>query len=104
MTRKIKGLNIFHGEELVKINPADAKRLGIISGDTVEVTSRRGTVTAHADVTEVTQKGVIAMTFHFVETPTNELTNPALDPVAKIPEFKVAAVKVRKKEKVTTPV
>jgi formate dehydrogenase alpha subunit len=99
MTRKVKGLNVFHGEELVKINPVDAERLGIGSGDTVEVTSRRGTVTARTDVTESTQKGVIAMTFHFAETPTNELTNPALDPVAKIPEFKVAAVRVRKKEK-----
>ena len=99
MTRKVKGLNIFRGEELVKINPADAEKLDINSGDMIEVTSRRGKVTARADVTEATQKGLIAMTFHFVETPTNELTNPALDPVAKIPEFKVAAVRVRKKEK-----
>jgi formate dehydrogenase alpha subunit len=98
MTRKVKGLNIFRGEELVKINPADAAELGIDDGDVVEVTSRRGRVTARADITEATQKGVVAMTFHFVETPTNELTNPALDPVAKIPEFKVAAVRVRKKE------
>jgi predicted molibdopterin-dependent oxidoreductase YjgC len=98
MTRKVKGLNIFRGEELVKINPADAEALDIDSGDMVEVSSRRGRVSARADVTEGTQKGVVAMTFHFVESPTNELTNPALDPVAKIPELKVAAVKVRKKE------
>jgi len=99
MTRKIKGLNIFRGEELVKIHPADATPLGIDDGDIVEVTSRRGKVTARANVTEATQKGVIAMTFHFAESPTNELTNPALDPVAKIPELKVAAVRVNKKEK-----
>lgn len=99
MTRKVKGLNIFRGEELVKINPTDAEKLDIDNGDMVEVTSRRGKVTARADVTEATQKGVIAMTFHFVESPTNELTNPALDPVAKIPELKVAAVRVSKKEK-----
>jgi formate dehydrogenase alpha subunit len=104
MTRKVKGLNVFRGEELMKINPYDADELGIEDGDMVEVTSRRGTVTVRADVTEATQKGIVAMTFHFVETPTNELTNPALDPVAKIPEYKVAAVRVRKKEKATTSV
>jgi formate dehydrogenase alpha subunit len=96
MTRKVKGLNIFAGEELVAINPRDAESLGINDGDKVQVISRRGEVTAKAGVTETTPRGTIAMTFHFAETPTNELTNPALDPVSKIPEFKVAAVRVKK--------
>ncbi len=94
MTRRVNGLNIFRGEELVAINPADADELGIADGQMVEVTSRRGAVTAKALVTEASPKGTIAMTFHFAESPTNELTNPAFDPVAKIPEFKVAAVRV----------
>ena len=54
---------------------------------------------AKAKVTEVSPVGVIAMTFHFAESPTNQLTNPALDPVAKIPEFKVCAVRVEKNGK-----
>jgi predicted molibdopterin-dependent oxidoreductase YjgC len=45
-------------------------------------------------VTTVSPPGVISMTFHFAESPTNVLTNPALDPIAKIPELKVAAVRV----------
>jgi len=100
MTRKVKGLNIFRGEELVAINPGDAKALGIEDGDMVQVISRRGEVTARAGLTDAAPPGTIAMTFHFAESPTNELTNPALDPVAKIPEYKVCAVKIRKLDRV----
>jgi len=96
MTRKSKGLNELKGEEEVEINPQDAEALGIADGDRVQVASRRGKVTAKAKVTENSQKGVIFMTFHFAETPTNQLTNPALDPVSKIPELKVCAVRVEK--------
>ena len=96
MTRKVRGLNIFHSEELVAISPADAAALGIEDGDVVKVTSRRGEVTAKAQVTDAAPQGTIAMTFHFAETPTNEITNPALDPISKIPEYKVAAVRVQK--------
>ncbi|NQU09006.1 MAG: hypothetical protein HQ583_10610, partial [Candidatus Abyssubacteria bacterium] len=60
------------------------------------VVSRRGKVTARAKVTAVSAPGIISMTFHFAESPTNVLTNPALDPVAKIPEYKVCAVRVEK--------
>ena len=100
MTRKVKGLNIFHNEELVAISPDDAEALGIYDGDTVRVFSRRGDVTAKAKITESAPKGTVAMTFHFAESPTNEITNPALDPIAKIPELKVAAVRVEKVGKV----
>jgi formate dehydrogenase alpha subunit len=94
MTRKVKGLNIFRGEELVAINPTDAQSLNIIDGEMVRVISRRGEVTARALATDSSPPGTIAMTFHFAESPTNELTNPALDPVAKTPELKVSAVRV----------
>jgi formate dehydrogenase alpha subunit len=100
MTRKVKGLNIFHSEELVAISPADAAALGIADGDMVRVFSRRGDVTAKAKITEAAPEGTIAMTFHFAESPTNEITNPALDPISKIPELKVAAVRVEKAVKV----
>jgi len=96
ITRKVKGLNIFRGEELVELNPKDAIALSITDGEKIRVVSRRGTVTAKARVTEASPAGVIFMTFHFAESPTNQLTSPALDPVAKIPEYKVCAVRIEK--------
>jgi len=94
MTRRVKGLNSFLGESLVQINPQDAAALGIADGEMVRVISRRGEVTAKAELTEVSPVGVVTMNFHFAENPTNVLTNPALDPVSKMPELKVCAVKV----------
>jgi formate dehydrogenase alpha subunit len=96
MTRKVEGLNILKKEGEVEINPADASKLGIADGDRVKVASRRGEVVAKASVTEASPTGVVFMTFHFAESPANRLTNPALDPVAKIPEYKVCAVRVEK--------
>jgi formate dehydrogenase alpha subunit len=96
MTRKVAGLNVLKKDGEVEINPVDASRLGIADGDRVKVSSRRGEVVAKANVTEVSPQGVVFMTFHFAESPANRLTNPALDPVAKIPEYKVCAVRVEK--------
>jgi formate dehydrogenase alpha subunit len=97
MTRRVAGLNILRPEELVEINPKDAAEIGISDGDWVIVSSRRGEVTVKAKVTEVSPQGLVSMTFHFAETPTNVLTNDALDPFAKTPELKVCAVKIAKK-------
>jgi predicted molibdopterin-dependent oxidoreductase YjgC len=94
MTRRVDGLVDLDPHEELKINPADAARFSIVDGQWVEVSSRRGQVKVRAKVTETCPEGVTSMTFHFAEAPTNELTNPALDPVAKIPETKVSAVKV----------
>ena len=96
MSRKVAGLNRFMNKELVEINPTDAEVLGISDGNKVKVSSRRGEVTAKASVTDESPEGVVFMTFHFAESPTNCLTNPALDPIAKIPELKVCAVRVEK--------
>ncbi|MBG7617787.1 MAG: formate dehydrogenase subunit alpha, partial [Chloroflexi bacterium] len=96
MTRKVAGLNAFMERELVEMNPADAARLKLKDGEKVKVTSRRGQIEATISVTDVSDKGTVFMTFHFAESPTNHLTNPVLDPVAKIPEFKVCAVRVDK--------
>jgi len=96
MTRKSKGLNELKSEEELEINPQDAKALGIADGDKVRVISRRGKVIAKAKVTKSLMKGVVFMTFHFAESATNLLTNPALDPVSKIPELKFCAVRVEK--------
>jgi predicted molibdopterin-dependent oxidoreductase YjgC len=100
MTRKVKGLNKLRPEELVEINPADATKLGVSDGQQVKVVSRRGEVKAKAKVTQASPPGVVSMTFHFAESPTNQLTNPALDPVAKIPELKVCAVRVEKSDSI----
>jgi len=96
MTRKIAGLNIIEPEGVVEISPKDASQLGIAQGDKVKVSSRRGEVITKAKVTEALPPGVVFMTFHFAESAANILTNPELDPISKIPEFKVAAVKVEK--------
>jgi len=95
MTRKGK-LTVLRDHELVEINPEDAKKLGVEDGEMVRVLSRRGEVKAKIKVTETSQKGVVSMTFHFAESPTNLLTSSALDPVAKIPETKVCAIKIEK--------
>ncbi len=96
MTRKVKGLNAFMDEEKVEINPEDAANLCIEDSDTIKITSRRGEITAKAKVTADSPPGVIFMTFHFAESPSNVLTNTALDPLSKIPELKVCAVRVEK--------
>jgi len=96
MTRKVKGLNILHEEELMKINPMDAEALGIEDREVVEIESRRGKIRVRANLSDDCPMGVVSMTFHFFESPTNELTNAALDPVSKIPETKVCAVRVSK--------
>ena len=96
MTRKVEGLNMLRGEELVEINPEDALALGIADGEMVRVVSRRGEVVTKAKVTNFSPVGTVFMTFHFAESPTNLLTNPALDPVSKIPEYKLCAVRIEK--------
>jgi len=95
MTRK-GGLEILRDKELVEINPYDAQALGLKDGEIVKVISRRGEVESHIKVTDVSPKGVVSMTFHFAESPTNMLTSDAIDPIAKIPETKVCAVRIEK--------
>jgi formate dehydrogenase alpha subunit len=97
MTRKVQGVNALHGEERIEINPENAEALGITDGEEVKVISRRGNITARAKVTGASPPGVVCMSFHFAESPVNALTNPALDPVAKIPELKVCAVNIEKR-------
>jgi predicted molibdopterin-dependent oxidoreductase YjgC len=96
MTRRADGLSAIYPEGLIEMHPEDAARLTVDDGEMVRVSSRRGEVNVKADVTEKIQPGVVFMTFHFAESAANLLTNPAVDPVAKIPEFKACAVKVEK--------
>jgi formate dehydrogenase alpha subunit len=94
MTRLSKGSMERCPESLVEIHPSDAQRLGITDGQKVRITSRRGTVEARAQITPRSDVGMVFMNFHFHEAPVNLLTNPALDPVGKIPELKVCAVRL----------
>ena len=96
MTRKVKGLDILNSQELLKINPEDASHFRIADGEMVQVFSRRGKIMVKTKVTDVCPPGVVSMTFHFAESRTNVLTNSALDPVSKIPETKVCAVRIEK--------
>jgi len=95
MTRRAEGLVSVYGHSLIEINPDDAELLGITDGKSVEITSRRGRITARAWITERVPPGMIFANFHFPESPANELTIAALDPVAKIPEYKICAVKLK---------
>ena len=83
-----------YDQSLIELNPDDAQRLGLNGNRRVRVTSRRGSIEAQAWITERVPPGMIYANFHFPESPANELTLAALDPVAKIPEYKICAVKV----------
>jgi formate dehydrogenase alpha subunit len=93
MTRNSK-LDELYPEARIDIHPADADIHGIRDGEAVRVQSRRGEVVLRATVTEKTSVGVVFIPFHFAEAAANLLTNDALDPQAKIPEFKACAVQV----------
>ena len=95
MSRRSEGLDAIYPEAVVEINTKDASMLGIAEGDMVKVASRRGEIQAKALVSATTEPGVVFMAWHFAEAAANKLTIAALDPVGKIPEFKVCAVKVK---------
>ncbi len=94
MTRRVEALNQLVPSNRVWISPADAERYGVADGEEVGLQSRRGAIRLEAKVTRKVAEGVVFVPFHFGESPANALTNPALDPVAKIPELKVAAVRL----------
>ncbi len=98
MTRRSRLLDREEPVPYVEINPADGKKLGIRNRQAVYVTTRRGEVKTTARLTDTAQEGVLFMPFHFKEAPANRLTNNALDPVAKIPEFKICAAQLRRAE------
>ncbi len=94
MTRRSRGLLEIYSEALIEINPDDAVHLGLNGHHRVRVSSRRGSIEAEAWITDRVPPGMVYANFHFPEASANELTIAALDPVSKIPEYKVCAVKV----------
>jgi formate dehydrogenase major subunit len=96
MTRVSPSLHHELPEGYIEISPADARAMHIKDGERVKVSSRRGEIQIKAKISRKVNRGVVFIPFHFAETAANVLTNPAYDPVAKIPEYKVCAVKVEK--------
>ncbi len=96
MTRRVGGLNHVVPEAFVEINPGDAEKLDAGEGDFLVVASRRGEIKIKARITERVARGEVFIPFHFAEASANVLTAANVDPLAKIPEFKVSAVKISK--------
>lgn len=92
MSRNSPSLEREINECFLEMNPEDASEIGISEGDLVLVESRRGSVSTKVKIVRNIERKTVFMPFHFLESRTNMLTNPALDPIAKIPEFKVCSV------------
>lgn len=96
LSRRSEGLAWVVPEGEIQINEEDGVKLGIKTGEMIRVVSRRGEATGKARLTRKLPRGMVFMNFHFAEVPTNALTGAGVDPVAKIPEYKVSAVRVER--------
>ncbi len=96
-TGRASGFDLLVPHEMCEINPSDAEAWGIEEGDTLVVSSRRGSVTVSAKVTERSPRGAAFMSFSFPElTRTNDVTSDAVDFITETPEFKACAVKIER--------
>ncbi|MEM8593124.1 MAG: formate dehydrogenase subunit alpha [Pseudomonadota bacterium] len=96
MTRRSKVLDAVEPEANCSLHPRTLRELGVEPGDYINLTTRRGTVTVLARADRAVSEGNVFLPFAYVEAAANILTNPALDPFGKIPEFKFSAVRVEK--------
>jgi len=94
MTRRTEVLDSIEPTPVASMNPADLGTLDVAAGGVITVASRRGSVTLAARADEGTPRGAVFIPFCYYEAAANLLTNPVLDPVGKIPEFKYCAVRV----------
>jgi len=94
MTRRSQVLDALVPKGSIEISAADAERIGVADGGTVKVSSRRGRIEVAARISPRMLPGTVFLAFHYRESPANRLTIAALDPIAKIPELKVCAVRV----------
>ena len=94
MTRRSKILDALEPEAVVSMNGSDIRRMELTPGDEVRVTTRRGTISLKLREDWELPQGLVFIPFCYAEAPANALTNPQLDPVGKIPEFKFCAVRV----------
>jgi assimilatory nitrate reductase catalytic subunit len=94
-TRRIAALVDQYPEPLCELHPRLAERVGVVDGDLVRVTSRRGSMTLPAKVVETIRPDTVFIPYHWPGgQAANQLTNRAVDPLSNMPEFKVAAVRV----------
>jgi nitrate reductase NapA len=96
MTRNCQELRHANAEALAEIHPQDAARLGVQTGDLVQITSRRGAEKFRTKVTDTARVGLVFVQMHDDQRMCNRITNDAVDPVSRQPEFKICAVKVEK--------
>jgi formate dehydrogenase alpha subunit len=97
LTRRVQGLLELAPRLEVALHPADARRLGVDTGSPLRVSSRRGELLGYARVTEAVRPGAVFVPFvKLADSAANFLTNPALDPGSKIPEYKVCAVRLER--------
>ena len=96
ITRRASVLDALEPEAVACLSPSDLARMGVAGGETIRVATRRGVIELKARVDSSVPNGVVFIPFCFAEAAANLLTNPALDPVGKIPEFKFCAAKVEK--------
>ena len=96
MTGRVGGLNELSPASYIEINPVTAGKIGLVDGALVRVQSRRGQIKTTARVTDIIEPEIVFMPFHFAEGSANVLTNSCIDPIAKIPELKVCAVRIEK--------
>ncbi len=94
MTRRASVLDALEPDPVALIHPLDLQNLGVKPGDLVTIASRRGEVSLYARADENSPRGAVFVAFCYYEAAINRLTNAALDPFAKIPEFKYCAIKV----------
>jgi formate dehydrogenase major subunit len=96
MTRRASALDSIEPEPVASVHPLDLASLGIEAGETLTIKSRRGEISLYARADDGMPRGSVFVPFCYYEAAANMLTNPALDPFGKIPEFKYCAVKVSK--------
>jgi len=94
ITRRASMLDELEPEAVASLAPAELRRLGIAAGDQIRVTTRRGTIELKARADSAVAPGQVFIPFCYAEAAANVLTNPQLDPIGKIPEFKFCAAKV----------
>ena len=94
MTRRAAALDAIEPEPVASVHPQDLADLGVAPGGVLTMTSRRGSISLYARADDGMPRGSVFVPFCYYEAAINKLTNPALDPFGKIPEFKYCAVKV----------
>jgi formate dehydrogenase major subunit len=94
MTRRAEVLDSLEPGPTASLHPATLSRFGVAAGQSMRVTTRRGSIELAARADRGIQEGVIFIPFAYVEAAANVLTNPQLDPIGKIPEYKYCAVRI----------